>query len=77
MEDLWHAHYEILSIIFLNELVELDVDSHTIIKNVKHVALNISILTVFVNSQILKVILWNPNFYGLKKKIISTSLTKN
>ena len=57
MEDLWHAHYEILSIIFLNELVELDVNSHTIIKNVKHVALNISILTVFVNSQILKVIL--------------------
>ena len=52
-QDLWQAHYQILSIIFLKEFIELNVNSDTMIKNVKHVKLNISIETVFWNTQIL------------------------
>ena len=39
---------------FLKELIELNVNSETMIKDVKHVQLNISITTVFVNTYILK-----------------------
>ena len=42
--------------IFLKKFIELNVNSDTMIKNVKHVELNISIATVFWNTQILKVI---------------------
>ena len=36
-QDLWQAHYQILSITFLKEFIELNVNSNTMIKNVKHV----------------------------------------
>ena len=36
-QDLWQAHYQILSIIFLKGFIELNVNSDTMIKNVKHV----------------------------------------
>ena len=49
-EDLWQAHYQILSIIFLKEFIELNVNTYTMIKNVKLVELNISIANVFLNS---------------------------
>ena len=55
-QDLWQAHYQILSIIFLKEFIELNVNSHMMIKNVKHVELNLSIVTVFLNIQVLKMI---------------------
>ena len=42
-QDLWQAHYQILSIIF------------DVLPNVKHEELNISIATVFLNTQILKI----------------------
>ena len=42
--------------IFLKEFIELNVNSDTMIKNVKRVELNISIATVFLNTQILKMI---------------------
>ena len=45
------AHYEILSIIILKELIKLNVNTDTMIKNEKHVKLNISTATVFLNSQ--------------------------
>ena len=54
--DLWQANYQILSMIFQKEFIEFNVNSDTIIKNVKHVEFNISIATVFLNTQILKVI---------------------
>ena len=43
---------------FVNNLSkgELNVNSDTMIKNVKHVEVNISVLTVFYNTQILKMI---------------------
>ena len=55
-QDLSQVHYQILSIIFLKEFVQLNVNSGTMIKKVKHAELNISIATVFWNTQILKMI---------------------
>ena len=54
--DLWQVHYQVLPIIFLREFIELNVNLDTIIKNVKNMELNISIATVFLNTQILKMI---------------------
>ena len=56
VQDLWQVHYKILSKIFLKKLIELNVNLNTMIKNVKHEKLNISIATVFWNTQILKMI---------------------
>ena len=38
-QDLWHAHYQILPIIFRKEFIELNVNLDTMIKNMKQVAL--------------------------------------
>ena len=46
VQDLWQTHYQILW------KINLDM----IIKNVKHVELNISIVTVFLNTRVLKTI---------------------
>ena len=35
VQDLWQTHYQILSIIFLKKFIELNVNSNTMIKNVK------------------------------------------
>ena len=40
----------------MEEFIELNVNPEIIIKNVKHMELNISILTVFFNAHILKMI---------------------
>ena len=55
-QDLWQVHYQILSIIFLKEFIEYNVNSNMMIKNVKHVELIISIVTAFLNTKILKMI---------------------
>ena len=55
-QDLWQAHYQILSIIFMTEFMKLNVNMNTIIKNVKLVELNIRIATIFLNTQTLKMI---------------------
>ena len=49
-QDLWQAHYQILSIIFLKEFIELNLNLDMMIKNLKHVELNKSIATVFLNT---------------------------
>ena len=54
-QDLWQTH-QILSIILLKEFIEINVNSDMMIKNLKLVKLNISIATVFWNTQILKMI---------------------
>ena len=56
MQDLWQARYQILSIIFLKEFIELNVNTDMMTKNVKLVELNISIKTVFLNIKTLKTI---------------------
>ena len=48
--DSWQAHYQILPIIFLEEFIELNVNSNMMIKNVKLAKLNISIATVCLNT---------------------------
>ena len=51
-QDLWHAHYQILSIIFLKELMELNVNLDMMIKNAKLPELNTSIATLeYINSK--------------------------
>ena len=55
-QDIWQVHYQILSVIFLKEFIESNGDSDTMTKNAKHVELNISIASVFWNTQILKMI---------------------
>ena len=55
-QDFWQTNYQALSITFLKEFIELNVNLDTMIKNVKHVELNISIATVFLNTHILKMI---------------------
>ena len=52
VQDLWQVYYQILSIIFLKEFKELNMTRDTMIKNVRLVELNISIATVFMNTQI-------------------------
>ena len=49
VQDLWQLLYQILSIIFLKEFIEFNENLDMIIKNVKHVELNIGIAAVFLN----------------------------
>ena len=56
MQDLWQAHYQILSTIFLKEFVELNVNTDMMIRSARQVELNISIVTVFLNIQTLEMI---------------------
>ena len=53
VQDLLQTHYRILSIIFLKEFIELNVNLDMIKKNVKLAKLNIQIANVFLNTQIL------------------------
>ena len=55
-QDLWQAHYQILSIIFLKEFIKLNVNRNTMMRNVKLAELNVNIATVFLNTQTLKMI---------------------
>ena len=54
--DLWQVLYQFLLIIFLKEFIKLNVNMDTIVKNVKLAEWNISIATVFLNIETLKVI---------------------
>ena len=53
VQDLWQAHYQILSVIFLKEFIKLNVNTDIMIKIVKHAKLNINLVTVFMNVQTL------------------------
>ena len=55
-QDLWQAHNQILLIISLKEFIALNVNTNMKIKNVKHVKLNIIIVTALINTLILKMI---------------------
>ena len=46
VQDLWQVLYQIMSIIFLKEFIELSLNLETMVKNVKHVELNISIASL-------------------------------
>ena len=49
-QGLWQPHYQILSIIFLKEFIKSNVNTNTMIKNVKLAELNIIIAAVFLNT---------------------------
>ena len=53
-QDLSQVLHQISSIFFLKEFINLNVKMDTIIKNTKLTELNISIATVFLNTQTLK-----------------------
>ena len=48
-QDVWQPHYQISSIIFLKEIIELNVNLDTMMKDVEHGKFNISIVTVSLN----------------------------
>ena len=48
-QGLWQAHYQIWSIIFLKEFIELNVNTDMMIKNVKLLELNISIANISIS----------------------------
>ena len=50
VQDLWQAHYQILSIIFQKKFIKLNVNMDMMMKNVKLEELNVSIPTVFLNT---------------------------
>ena len=54
-QKLWHVHCQVLSIIFLKEFIELNLNTE-MLKNVKLLELNISIGTAFLNTKILNII---------------------
>ena len=54
--DLSQVHYQILSIIFLKEFIKCNVNLDTMIKNMRHMELNISMVAVFLNRKNLKII---------------------
>ena len=54
-QDLWQAYYQILSIIFLKDFIKLNLNMDMKIKTVKLSELTTTIATVFLNTQILKV----------------------
>ena len=49
-KDYWQARYQILSIIFLKEFINVNFNTDTMIKNVKLAEININIATVFLNT---------------------------
>ena len=55
-QDLWQAHYQIFSIIFLKESIKLNVNADTMIKNLKLKELHRNYATAFLNTQTLKMI---------------------
>ena len=56
LTKIWQAYYQILSIIFLKELIKLNINADKMIKNVKLVELRTNYANVFLNKNILKMI---------------------
>ena len=55
-QNLWQAHYQIFSIIFLKGFIKLNENTGTMIKNMKLAELHIKYATVFLNTQTLKMV---------------------
>ena len=71
MQDLWRAHNRILLINLPKKFIKLGM----MIKNVKHVELNMKIASAVLNTQTLKMILWNTDV-NVVITIIKKSLKK-
>ena len=68
VQDLWQAHYQILSIILLKEFIKLNVNTDMMSKKVKLAELNMSVATVLLHTQ---------SNVCVVAKIINKSLMKN
>ena len=55
-QDLWQVHYQILLIILLKEFIKLNVNTDTLIKNVKLAESNTKITKTVLNTKALKII---------------------
>ena len=55
-QDLWQAHYQILSIIFLKKFIKLNVNTGPMKKNKQIAELSISTTTTFLNTYTSKMI---------------------
>ena len=51
VHNLWKIHYQMLSTIFLKQVIKLNVNKDMMIKNVKLVELHTKYATVFLNVQ--------------------------
>ena len=56
VQDLWQVHYQILLIILLKEFIKLNVNTDTLIKNVKLAKSNTKITKTVLNTIALKMI---------------------
>ena len=56
VQDLLQAHHQIILITILKEFMKLNVNTNTMIKNVKYAELNRKIESTFLNTQTLKAI---------------------
>ena len=54
-QGLWQAHYQILTIIFLKKFIKLNINTDTMIKNMKLVELHTNYVAVFLNTQTLNI----------------------
>ena len=61
VQDLWQVHYQILLIILLKEFIKLNVNTDTLIKNVKLAKSNTKITKTVLNTKALKMIYQNTN----------------
>ena len=55
-QDLWQVYYQILLIILLKEFIKLNVNTDTLIKNVKLAESNTKITKTVLNTKALKII---------------------
>ena len=55
-QDLWQVHYQILLRILLKEFIKLNVNTDTLIKNVKLAESNTKITKTVLNTKALKII---------------------
>ena len=74
-QNLWQAIHQIQPVHFLKKFTKLNIHADTTMKTIKLAELNISIATVFLNMQIVKMIYQNNSVYDVTK-IDSKSLMK-
>ena len=68
VQELWQA-YQILSIIFLKQIIELNINTETMMKNLKLVELDKKYQTVSMNTHLLKMIFNRIQMFLLLQKL--------
>ena len=55
-QDLWQAHYQVMSIIFLKEFIRLNINMDTFIKKCENCRIKYQYCGCFLNTETLKMI---------------------